>query len=372
MDYEDSPDEAAFRCEFRGWLAGHDPGPEPDASDTLAQHAFRTRWHRTMYEGGWVGLSWPPEYGGRGLTPLHEAIVNEELGAAGIPNAVGPLGWLGRAILVFGTEAQRQQHLPPLLRGDTDWCQGFSEPGAGSDLASLRTSARRDGDVYRLTGQKIWTSGAQQAQWCMVLAKTDLAAAKHKGISCFVVRMDTPGITVNPLKQAWGGMRFAEVFFDDAEVPLGGRIGEEGDGWRLATTVLAYERGPSELGVVATWRAALDELDKHTASDPELAAGVARAHAAVEACRVHLMESLSVRARGGVPGPGSSVDKLLMIRAEQAIGSLELSLAGAEAVAGTDRHTAVRYLWSRASSIYGGAEQIQRNIVAQRILGLPR
>jgi len=371
VDYDDSADEATFRLRFREWLGDNDPGPEPDHADSAVENEFRSTWHRRLYEGGWLGLSWPAAYGGRGLTPLHEAIVNEELGAAGMPNAVGPVGWLGRAILVYGTEEQRTRHLPPLLRGQSAWCQGFSEPGAGSDLASLRTSARRDGDHYRLNGQKLWTSGAQYAQWCMLLARTDPDVPKHKGISCFIVPMDTPGISVRQLKQAWGGTRFCEVFFDDTEVHASDRIGEEGDGWTLATTVLAYERGPSELGVIATWKAALDELVL-TATTAEAELDAARAYAAVEASRLHLMESLTLRARGAAPGPASSVDKLLMIRAEQMLGGLEFDAAGEAVLTGEDNLATYRYFFGRAASIYGGAEQVQRNIVAQRILGLPR
>ena len=240
----------------RGWR-DNNPGPHPPRNDSAAEHAFNIGWQRSLYAGGWLGLSWPVEYGGRGLNPFYDAILNEELGAAGIAHAAPPVGWLGRAILAAGTEEQRRRHLPSLLNGETSWCQGFSEPGAGSDLASLRTLAQRDGEVYRVTGQKLWTSGAQFADWCLLLARTDRDVPKHKGITAFTVRMDTPGITVRPFKQAWGGTRFCEVFFDGAEVPVGDRLGDEGEGWPLATVVLAYERGPSELGVVATFRAAL-------------------------------------------------------------------------------------------------------------------
>jgi alkylation response protein AidB-like acyl-CoA dehydrogenase len=258
------------------------------------------------------------------------------------------------------------------LSGETSWCQGFSEPGAGSDLASLRTLAERDGDDYRLSGQKLWTSGAQFADWCLLLARTDRGAPKHKGITAFAVDMKTPGITVRPMKQAWGGTRFCEVFFDDARVPASDRIGDEGAGWPLATVVLAYERGPSELGVIATYRAELRRLAAESAGDPVAEEALARAYLAVEACRLHLLESLTKRARGEAPGPGSSVDKLLMLRSEQALGTLTLDAAGSDAVTGEDWEVPSRYLWSRAASVYGGSEQIQRNIIAQRILGLPR
>jgi alkylation response protein AidB-like acyl-CoA dehydrogenase len=372
VDYDDSPDEAAFRVRLREWLAHNDPGPPPSIGDSAAEHAYKLEWQRTLYAGGWVGLSWPSAYGGRDLNPIYEAIFNEELGAAGIAHAAPPVGWLGRAILAYGTEEQRQRHLPGLLSGDTSWCQGFSEPGAGSDLASLRTLAERDGDTYTITGQKLWTSGAQFADWCLLLARTDRQAPKHKGITAFTVRMDIPGITVRPMKQAWGGTRFCEVFFDGARVPVTDRIGEEGAGWPLATVVLAYERGPSELGVIATYRAELRKLVGPSAGDPVAEDALARAYVAVEACRLHLLESLTRRVNGEAPGPSSSVDKLLMIRSEQALGSLEFDAASIPGVTGEDWGVASRYLWSRASSVYGGSEQIQRNIIAQRILGLPR
>lgn len=372
MDYSDTPEELEFRLEFRSWLRDHHPGPAPDASDSTAENAWRIEWHRTLYAGGWLGLSWPKRWGGQEISPVYEAIINEELGTANIRNSVGPLGWLGRALLLFGNDEQRERYLMPMLKGESQWCQGFSEPGAGSDLAGLSTYARRDGERYLISGQKLWTSGAQFADYCMVLVKTNRDIPKHQGISCFVIRMDTPGVMVRPVKQSFGGDRFCEVFFDDAEAFAVDRLGEEGDGWQLATTVLSYERGPSEIGIVAIWRAELEKLRDHASTDDSIARGWAQAYVAVEACRLRLMESLSARAGGEAPGPGSSVDKLLMTRAEQTLGSLELDAARADVVTDAGSDAAHRYMYSRAASIYGGAEQIQKNIVAQRVLGLPR
>jgi alkylation response protein AidB-like acyl-CoA dehydrogenase len=331
------------------------------------------RWLTELYDGGWVGLSWPVEYGGRGLSPLYESILNEELGAAGLPNAASPVAFLGRAILAYGTEEQKREFLPRLLRGESSWCEGFSEPGSGSDLASLSTFAERRDDVYVLNGQKLWTGGAQFADRCLLLARTDRSVPKHQGITAFVVKMATPGITVRPIRQVWGGTRFCEVFFDDVEVPVADRLGDEGEGWALATVVLAYERGPTELGVVATHRGELRRLARDLPDDDALAEeSFGRAWTTVEACRLHLLGELTRRAMGEAPGPSSSVGKLLMIRAEQGVGSLELDSADFAAFAGSDRLPSTRYLWARASSVYGGTEQIQRNIVAQRVLGLPR
>ena len=373
MDYDDSAEEAEFRAGLRAWLAEHAPPPPPPLWETDATHEYKTKWMTALYDGGWVGLSWPVEYGGRGLSPLYEAILNEELGAAGVPNAAGSVGFLGRALIEYGTEQQCEEFLPRLLRGESTWCEGFSEPGAGSDLASLSTFAERRGDVYVLNGQKLWTGGAQYADRCLLLARTDRDIPKHQGITSFILKMDSPGITVRPILQAWGGTRFCEVFFDDVEIPIEDRLGDEGRGWQLATVVLAYERGPTELGVVATHRGELARLagrldDDDTAADEEFG----RAWLAVEACRLHLLEGLTRRAMGEPPGPTSSVGKLLMIRAEQAIGSLELDSADVTAMTGDDRLPSTRYVWSRASSVYGGSEQIQRNIVAQRVLGLPK
>lgn len=372
MDFRDTAEEREFRLSFRAWLQENHPGEAPASSDTTAEHAWLVAWHRKLYQGGWLGLSWPRQWGGQDRSPLLEAIINEELGAASVPNAAGPVGWLGRALLLYGNDEQRERYLLPMLTGESRWCQGFSEPGAGSDLAGLSTYSRRDGDTYLISGQKLWTSGAQFAEFCIVLVRTDRSAPKHKGISCFVVSMDQPAISVRPVKQSWGGERFCEVFFDDAEAFAGDRLGQEGDGWEIATTVLSYERGPSEIGIVAKWKSELDKLSAHARRDPELRREWARAYVAVEACRLRLMESLSARAKGAAPGTGSSIDKLLMVRAEQALGSLELSASAAPVVTGRAPAAAARYLHSRAASIYGGSEQIQRNIVAQRILGLPR
>jgi alkylation response protein AidB-like acyl-CoA dehydrogenase len=373
VDYDDSPQEANFRTNLRAWLEENRPEPPPPLWETAATHEYKTKWLSKLYDGGWVGLSWPVEYGGQGLSPLYEAILNEELGAAGVPNAASSVGFLGRAIVAYGTETQKREFLPPLLRGESSWCEGFSESEAGSDLASLRTFAEQRGDVYVLNGQKLWTGGAQFADRCLLLARTDRNVPKHQGITSFILRMDSPGVTVRPILQAWGGSRFCEVFFDNVEMPVEDRLGDEGKGWELATVVLAYERGPTELGIVATHRGELRRLsagllENDTAADEAFA----RAWIAVEACRLHLLESLTRRSMGEAPGPSSSVGKLLMIRAEQKIGTLELDSSDVKAITGEDRQASTRYVWARASSVYGGAEQIQKNIIAQRVLGLPR
>ena len=242
MNFLDSPDEAAFRSELRAWLVDNTPGGHFPERYGKEGNAASMAWHRTLYNGGWLGLSWPSEFGGRGLSPVYDAIVNEEVGAAGAP-PVPPVGYLGRAIQHYGTPEQCERFLAPMLRGETQWCQGFSEPGAGSDLASLTTRAHLDGDHYVVNGQKVWTSRAQWADWCLLLCRTRPDLPKHKGLSVLVFPMDSPGITVRPLRQVWGTSEFNEVFFDDLRVPASQRIGQDGDGWTLATTVLAHERG---------------------------------------------------------------------------------------------------------------------------------
>jgi alkylation response protein AidB-like acyl-CoA dehydrogenase len=376
MNFLDSPDEAAFRSELRAWLVDNTPQGHFPERYGKAGNAASMAWHRTLYNGGWLGLSWPTEFGGRGLSPVYDAIVNEEVGAAGAP-PVPPVGYLGRAIQHYGTPEQCERFLAPMLQGKTQWCQGFSEPGAGSDLASLTTRALLDGDHYVVNGQKVWTSRAQWADWCLLLCRTRPDLPKHKGLSVLVFPMDSPGITVRPLRQVWGTSEFNEVFFDDLRVPVSQRIGQDGDGWTLATTVLAHERGPADVGIISKFAHQIADFDAMLQRLPadeqaQLAPSVTEAYIAVTACRLHVLKSLSRRARGIAPGPESSIDKLLMTRAEQQLGAMMLDTAGPEELLEVEGDLMYHYFRSRAASVYGGTEQIQKNIVAQRILGMPR
>jgi alkylation response protein AidB-like acyl-CoA dehydrogenase len=371
MNFYDGPEEAKFRQALRSWLKENLPDPGVENQGIRADLA----WHRQLYEGGWLGGSWPVEYGGRGLTPVYDAIVNEEVGAAGA--RVPSVGFLGRAILHYGTEEQKQEYLPPMLRGEVEWCQGFSEPGAGSDLASLRTRADRRDDVYVVNGQKVWTSKAEWADWCLLLCRTNQEVSKHKGISCLVFKMEQPGITVRPLVQPWGASEFSEVFFDNLEVPVTQRIGEEGDGWPLATIILSHERGPADIGIIAQLQHQLKQFEALLAQMPGsrremFATRVAEAYVSVAACQLHVLKSLSLRAKGVAPGADTSIDKVLMTRVDQEAGALALDIAEASPLLGLDSETVHRYLYSRAASVYGGTEQIQRSIIAQRLLGMPR
>lgn len=372
MDFRDAPDEAAFRAALRTWLQTNIPDPPgPTEADRVA-HAIA--WHHRLAAGGWLGLSWPTDSGGRDLAPSYEAIFNEELGAAGAPPAPH-VGFLGRAILLYGTPEQRQRWLPGLLSGDQLWCQGFSEPGAGSDLGALATRGDLRGEQWVINGQKVWTSDAQHADWCLALVRTEADQPKHRGISCLVIDMHQPGVEVRPLRQITGDSEFNEVFFDDAVTPVDHLVGRRGGGWELAMSTLGYERGPADIGFISRYYRTLGELETRAAGtdDPGLQARVARAYVHLEALRVQVLRSLSRRLDGSTPGPEGSIDKLLMVRAEQNLHHEMIDALGADVLAdrGHEREFA-DYLFSRSQSIAGGSQEIQHSIIAERLLGLPR
>ena len=388
MDFRDSPAEAAFRAEFRAWLARHAP-KEPVPLHGPPRARFLGRWHRALYEGGWMGLSWPVEYGGKGLPAVYEAIFNEEIGAAGAPPAPH-VGFLGRALLHYGTEEQRAAYLPGLLSGEQVWCQGFSEPGAGSDLAALSTRAELcefDGDPqggYLINGQKVWTSDAAWADLCLLLVRTDPAAPRHRGISAVIVDMHAPGVEVRPIVQVNGDTEFNEVFFTDVKVPVSALVGRPGQGWEIAMTTVAYERGPTDVGFSSRYARVLTELEGRARAaaeagrplDASLRLELARAHVQVAVLRAHVLRSLSARAGGKAPGPEGSVDKLLATRTEQMLHHVAMDVAAelgdAAPLVGAEPAVLSDYLYSRGASIAGGTRQIQLGIVAERLLGLPR
>ncbi len=377
MDYRENAEELAFRTRVREWLLVNAPTNWREEAKTEEQMgALHRRWQRTLYEGGFVGLSWPVEYGGHGLSATYEAILNDELGRADTPR-ISFHNYLGRAIFTYGAEEQKQRFLPPMLRGDIQWCQGFSEPGAGSDLANLRTFAELKGDRYVVNGQKLWTSGAQHADWCVLLVRTDKDAAKHRGITCLLTSAKSPGITIRPIKISDGAPETCEMFFDDVEVPIDQQIGETGAGWRIAMTVLAFERGPGDIGMIATFQTALRRLegiaaDRGLLQDPETRKAIARVYVIGEALRLNVVEQLSQRNAGKPPGPEGSVARLLLTKAEQAMRTLELELSGAAAFTAPGDTSFASYLRSRTISIFGGTSQIQKNILANQVLGMPR
>ena len=360
--HRDDEHQAAFRTELKEWLQQHAPtGPLPTGGAERAAHW--KQWHRELHAGGWMGLSWPLDVGGRGLPASYEAILNDEVGAAGAP-PVPHVGHLGRGLLTFGTTEQCKTHLTGLLSGEETWCQGFSEPGAGSDLAAISTRAELVEGRYLVTGQKIWTSDAAWADWCLLLVRTDPELPRHQGISALIVAMDSPGITVRPIIASNGDDEFNEVFFDGVSVPTGNLVGERGQGWALAMSTVSYERGPADIGFSSRYSRLLQELSS--------AGETTQGFIDTEVLRMHVLRSLSGRAEGGDPGPAASVDKLLATRTEQRLHHLAMRLHGVAAVTGAAPGVLADYLYSRGSSIYGGTSQIQRTIVAERLLGLPR
>lgn len=381
MDLTDSAPEAAFRAEVRAWLADAVPahGPPPPPGDWPARRAYDTAWQRALHGAGYAGLAWPAEFGGRGLPVTQQLVYLEEYARAGAPyigvNFVGVMH-AGPTLIAEGTDAQRAFHLPRILAGDTVWCQGFSEPQAGSDLASLRTRAERDGDDYVVTGHKIWTSYSDEAEWCLLLARTDPDVPPHRGISAFALPMDQPGVERRPLRMINGVTKeFGEVVLDGARVPAADMVGKPGEGWALAMTVVAHEREPGELGYVARYSKLVREMVARVRKEPdryrpEQVIELGWAVVEAEMLRLHVCRRLSERLDGISHGPEGSVDKLLMTSVEQAVGHAGLAVGGTGS-AGDDETWLKVYLYSRAQSVMGGTSQIQRNLVARRILGLP-
>lgn len=373
MEFSDSVDLATFRSDLRAWIADNVIEPRPGEPHAL----FLKRWHQVLYRGGWVGLAWPTEYGGKGLSNSYDVVLNEEIGAFGAPDAPR-VGYMGRAFLQWGTPEQQARYLPGLLSGDDYWCQGFSEPDAGSDLANLSTRAERDGETYRITGQKVWTSYAEFADFCILLARTGPAGGRHKGISAFVVPMQLPGIEVRPIKAATGQSEFCEMFFDGVEVAADQRIGNEGDGWPIAMMTVAYERGAADVGYLSKFGAALGELrtllGARVQDDGAVRAVLADLEVRYRILTQHVRRRLVERdMTDELPGPEMSVDKLLMTDVDQALHRAAMDLLGASVLIDQTRAKWMeRYVYSRAASIYGGSEQVQLNIIAQRVLGMPR
>ena len=375
MDFRDSPEEAAFRARLRAWLVDHNPGLPASSTDD-EYWARAAEWHTALYGAGFFGLSWPTRFGGHDLPPVFDVILDDELADAGAPPRPS-LGYLVQGISVHGSEAIKDRFLPGLIDGTERWCQGFSEPDAGSDLASLRTTATRDGDEYVIHGHKIWTSYSDVAEWCLLLARTDPDVPKHKGISAFAIRMDQPGVEQRPLKMINGiTTEFGQVLFDGARVPVTNMIGGPGEGWRLAMTIVSHEREPGELGYVSRYNKTVKQLEKTVRADPgafrsDQREAVAWARVQVEMLRKHVSRRLSERLDGVDHGPDGSIDKLLMTWVEQAVGAAALAVSGAGAVTDTEDVALKTYLYSRAQSVMGGTSQVQKNIIATRILGLP-
>jgi alkylation response protein AidB-like acyl-CoA dehydrogenase len=374
MDFGDSPEEAEFRARLRAWLVENNP-KLPASSTSDAYWDGVPAWHHKLYDAGFFGLSFPEDIGGQGLPNVYDVILDEELTRAGAPPRPS-VGYLVHGISHFGNEDIRQRFLPGIINGRDRWCQGFSEPGAGSDLASLRTRAERDGDEYVITGHKIWTSYSDNADWCLVLARTDADVPKHRGISAFAISMHQPGVKQSPLPMINGTTReFGEVVFDGARVPAANMIGNEGDGWKLAMTVVSHEREPQELGFVSRYRKTVKQLVESVQADPDAYNAEQRRELAwaiieSEMLQHHVARRLSARLDGITHGSEGSVDKLLMTWTEQTVGHAAVAVDGV-AHDGGDDTSLKTYLYSRAQSVMGGTSQIQKNLIATRLLGLP-
>lgn len=377
MDFRDTAEEAAFRKELRYWLTTNAPHGYTDIKDDVERHKMAQLFHRMLHEAGYMGLVWPQEYGGRGLIPTFDAILNEEVGASDSPPLPAMANYLGRILYTYGTEEQRQRFLPSLLDGALSWCQAYSEPEAGSDISSLRTRAELRDDVYVVNGHKMWTSGALYADWCILLARTDPSAPKHKGISCFLVSMKSFGIDVHEIVMADGAPQAAEIFWNDVEIPVDQMLGQPGQGWEVAMATFAYERGPGDVGVIAAYNKALRVIEaeatqRGTINDATVREALGQAYVRGEVLRLVVLEQLSQRVSGMLPGPESSIAKVLWADADQYLHRTAMDLVGADAVTGRKEHYLRNYLRSRAASVYGGTTQIQKNILAQRALGMPR
>jgi alkylation response protein AidB-like acyl-CoA dehydrogenase len=357
-----------FRAELRAWLAEHPP-PAVAVATSPADAAVLREWQRSLHASRWVGVHWPPEHGGRGASPAQVALYNEELARAAAPPLLGRAGvtLVGPTLIAHGTEEQRARWMPRILRGDDVWCQLFSEPGAGSDLASLTTRAERIDDGYRVTGRKVWSSYARFADMGIALVRTDPNAPAHTGISMLAIPMGAAGVEVRPLRQITGDAEFSEVFLDDVVVPADHLIGPENEGWRVANTTLANERGASFI-----WReqvlqeAAFERLASAAPTGPLARQALARSKTNAELFRLHNARTLARLNRGEEIGAESSVVKLFWAESSQELYETATSLCG------TDDPWGRGLLETRANSIMGGTSEIQRNIIGERLLGLPR
>src|SRR5438552_7369426 len=340
MDLMFSEHEAAFRDELRGWLAENPPDPEPTGGGPEAYDAWRRDWQRKLYAGGWAAPSWPVEYGGRGASLTESAIYFEEIGRARVPLPANILGLLlgGPTLMVWGTDAQKERYLAPILSAEEIWCQGFSEPESGSDLASLKTKAVKEGDEWVVTGQKVWTTLAQYAKWCMLVARTDADAPKHQGLTYFLMDMEQDGVQVRPLVQITGESEFNEIFMEEAYVPDENVVGEPGQGWNVAITTLMNERAGLAFGSAVAVKLALGDLmelvrERGLEDDPVIRQRVGQLYIEAETLRLNAYRGLTSQMKHGVPGPEGSLPKWQWSDINQALTELAMDVRGPEAPA---------------------------------------
>jgi alkylation response protein AidB-like acyl-CoA dehydrogenase len=385
-----------FRAEFRAWLAANLPdrfredGLWSRSADSNEAFDARRQWEADKARAGWAGIDWPVEYGGRGGTPAQKAIYDEEMARAQAPRTVNPLGltFLAPTVMRYGTEQQKKDIIGPLLHNDVIWCQGFSEPGAGSDLAALSTRAVRDGDEFVVTGQKVWITNAMRGDWIFSLVRTSSEGPKHAGITMLLIDMHSPGVEARPLQQMSGSAEFGEVFFTDVRVPVTNVLGEIDRGWEVAMTLLSFERGASAIGQYTEFRHELDEVigiahlierdGRPAAADPVLRQRIANSVVELELLRLHSLHVLTQTEAGRDLGAGASITKLQWSEAYQQVGEVFAAVTGLlhqmpDAAPELDLSVLLeQYLWSRSVTIWGGSSEVQRNIVAERLLGLPR
>jgi alkylation response protein AidB-like acyl-CoA dehydrogenase len=370
--------ELAFREELRGWLAENQPAPEPRESGEDAHYAWRRDWQRRLYDAGWAAPAWPAEYGGRGASLSESAIYFEELGLARVPLPANVLGLLlgGPTLMVWGTDEQKERYLAPILSAEEIWCQGFSEPEAGSDLAALKTRAVKDGDEWVVTGQKVWTSGAQYSKWCMLVARTDPDSPKHRGLTYFLMDMEQSAVQVRPLRQITGEAEFNELFIEQARIPEANVVGGVGNGWKVALTTLMNERAGLGFLLQVRLRQLLDDTralarDRGLLEDPLYADALAEMHIRCESIRLLAWKGLTDIERYGQPGPEGSLVKWLWSDTNQRLTSLAAEIAGPAALI-DGASWSYELLRARGNTIEGGTTEVLKNIVAERVLGLPR
>ncbi|MBI3248415.1 MAG: acyl-CoA dehydrogenase family protein [Deltaproteobacteria bacterium] len=393
MDFDYTPQEETFRQELRAWLtvnplARYDPATFLHL-DQDARFAIQLNWQKQLHRAGWVGIHWPKAYGGRGATVMEQTIYRQEMVRARLPEIANFMGTriAGPTLIHWGTEEQKKRYIPTILNGEEIWCQGYSEPGAGSDIAALQTRAVEEGDDFVINGQKVWTSYAQYARFCLLLARTDPTAPKHKGISCFVVDMHTPGITVRPLRQINGDAEFNEVFFDNVRVPKANLIGDKNQGWQVAMTTLMFERVTFD--VLSPVEAVIEQLVdvvKRAAADASVVdvdisvrQQVAKFYIELQAIKYSSLRQLTRQLRGEPPGPESSLVKLAASELNQRVVLFATALLGpaSQVVSQSEQGIDGSYWMHSALSthlytIAGGTSEIQRNILGERVLGLSK
>ncbi len=393
MDLSYSQEEEAFRKEVRAWLKHNLPKKDKAISDLMPHDPERVRraqeWQRKLYDGGYVAMGWPKEYGGQGADVMRQTVVNEELVLARAPGLVGASGilMLGPTLIQYGTEEQKRRYLPKILNAEEIWCQGYSEPGSGSDLASLQTRAELVGDEFVVNGQKVWTSGAQFSDWMFCLVRTDPTAPKHRGISYILIDMKTPGITVRPLMQMTGDAGFNEVFFEDVSVPRENLVGELNQGWAVANATLFHER--NLLGSTTRTQLMMQNLirlarshqryGKPAAEDPTIRQKLADLLVRVEAMKYHSYRQLTDTIRHRPPGVGAMVNKLVGTELNHDICALALEILNSYGpLARSSAHVIDHGVWqyefmfTLGLVIGGGTSQIQKNIISERGLGMPK